>query len=326
MMSNNLRIVDNFTVDLNRALSHSQMGTFDKCRQQYGYKYLKGLKPLAKDIHIDSWERLNRGVLIHAGMESGFLGETVEKGVTETAGGIRADNVLSEAQRALLDVLVMDSVAVATDALAWLPASDWEPVMHAGKPMVEAKLELPLAPWKYGWVGYADLVAKHKPTGRVFVIDYKTRERFEADGADQFNAQFALYQHALQRMGVRCDGSLLFEIKSQPPKRAPRVVRDDVGGVDGVRISVDGRFRTTPTLRSAAFLEALWKDTERKAQAIAKLRPADIFRNMSSFSCGFCDFKQLCMAEANGEDVDDILRENFKGHNLPPATPLDITV
>lgn len=185
---------------------------------------------------------------------------------------------------------------------------------------------MPLAPFKYGWVGYADLVAKHKPTGRILVIDYKTRERFESDGADQFNGQFATYSHALQRMGVRCDGSLLFEIKPVPPKRAPRVVRDDVGGIDGVRVSADGRFRTTPTLRAAAFLASVWADTERKAQSIAKLKPADIHRSMNSFSCGFCDFRQLCMAEANGEDVIDILRENFDGHGLPPAAPLDISV
>ena len=194
-----LRIVDNFTVDLNRALSHSQLGTFDKCRQQYGYKYLKKLKPMAKDMYIESWERMNRGVLIHAGMESGFLGEPVEAGVKETAGGIREKNTLSDAQNTLLELMVSDSIAVATEALEWLPASDWEPVMHEGKPMVEAKLEMPLAPFKYGWVGYADLVAKHKPTGRILVIDYKTRERFESDGADQFNGQFATYSHALQR-------------------------------------------------------------------------------------------------------------------------------
>jgi hypothetical protein len=338
MASPSLRIVDDFVVDHNRSLSHSQMGTFARCRQQYAYKYLKGLKPLARDMHLDSWERMNRGILIHAGMEYGFLGQPAQQGVEETAAGIKANNVLSDEQKFLLfgegaspnvGSMVADSIAVANEALAWLPASDWEPVIYNGQPMVEARLELPLAPWK-GWVGYADLVARHKPTGRVLVIDYKTRERFEADGADTYNAQFAAYAYALQRMGVRCDGSLLFEIKPVPPKRSPRVVRDDVGGVDGVRISTDGRFRTTPTFRSPKFLEEVWRDIERTAQAIATLKPADIFRNMSSFNCATCSFVHLCMAEANGEDAQDVLEQHFSNAPAPRSaggqSGLNITV
>lgn len=304
-----------FKMNLDRALSHSQIGTFHRCRQQYAFKYVYGLKPLARDQDFKNWLAMTRGTLIHAGMEGGLLGESVAQYVKDSAAAVRADNVLSDEQRDALPGMEADSIAVANDALAWLPASDWEPVQYKGAPMVEAKLELPLPPWKYGWVGYADLVAMHKPTRLVFVLDYKSREKFESDGYDVYNSQFPMYQKALSVLGIECHGSLTFEIKPEPPKSKPKKVREDSGLVTSIRTSHDGRFKTTPTLRSPTLLNSLWEDTQRVAKSIAGLTPDQVFRNMSGWNCAKCQFRQLCVGAANGEDVADIIAENF----APPA-------
>jgi hypothetical protein len=292
------------------SLSHSRAYVFTKCRKQYDYKYRKNIKTLPKNLYLDSWERMNRGILIHAGMESGFLGEPVYQGINEHIEELQKQ-VLSDEQKAMLPGMAQDSIAVACAALEWLPVTDWEPVIHNGKPMVEAELRMPIAGWE-DYVGYADLVARHKPTGRVLVLDYKSRERFEAAESDRFNKQFALYQYVLGFLGVHCDGSLLVELKPTPPRRAVRGGNVDIGGIDSERISACGRFRSIPTYRSQTFLENTWRNFEREAKVMAYVGDEEIFTNMNAFVCKDCPYQRLCQAELNGEDADYILRTQYQ--------------
>lgn len=295
----------------NESLSNSRLYMYDKCRKAYAYKYVDKVKPATKGMYLDSWKRMLRGIMIHAGIEAGFLGKDVTAAIRTTASQERAKGLTQEQKNELL-IMENDSPVVCRNLLDWLPASDWEPVTFKGRPMVEARLEWSLPGWK-GFLGFADLVAKHKPTGRVLVLDWKTRETFEADDVDRFNMQFLLYSYVLKQMGVEVDGSLLVEAKPTPPKRAPKLIRDDVGGVDGVRISSDGRFRSIPTFRSRAYLEAGWADFCVKAKVIASVRKEEIYRNIGAYACKSCEFQKLCMGELNGYDVEHIVNTSYQG-------------
>jgi hypothetical protein len=252
---------------------------------------------------------MTRGVILHSGIEAGFLGKDVDAAIRTACSKEKAKGLRQEQLDELI-VLYNECPLVVKNLLEWLPASDWEPVILNGRPMVEARLEWSLPGWK-GFLGFADLVAKHKPTGRVLVLDWKTRETFSGDDSEIFNMQFLLYSYVLSKMGVHVDGSLLVEAKPTPPKRAPRVIREDVGGIDGVRISIDGRFRSTPTFRSRTFLEAGWKDFCTQAKVIASIKGTEVYRSMSEFNCKSCEFKQLCMGELNGYDTEHILTSGF---------------
>lgn len=295
-----------------QSLSYSRAYQFGKCRKAYSYKYIERLKRTPRDMYFDSWLRMFRGTLIHAGMEYGFLGKDVLEGVQaraaeERAAGCRAD------QLEVMDQLVVDSAQVALDALAWMPVSDWEPLILNGVPTVEMELTMPLPGGWERFVGYADLVARHKPTGRVMLLDYKTRERFEAPGADEYNLQFILYLKCLAELGIEVHGSVVFEIKPTLPKRSPRIVREDSGSLNETRISADGRFRTIPTFRPRRLVEAVWADFERQAVVIAESekRPDTLYRNLNAFNCRDCPYSALCMAELNGDDVEFVLESSF---------------
>jgi len=291
-------------------LSNSRSYVYNKCKKMFKFKYLDRVKPAAKGMYLDSWERLIRGVVIHAGIEAGFLGENIEAAIRTSCVQERAKGLTNDQLNALL-VIQNESPIVCRDLLEWLPATDWEPVMYRGKPMVEARLEWPLAGWK-GFLGYADLVAKHKPTGRVMVLDWKTRTSFEEPDMDIFNSQFLLYSYVLAKMGVDIHGSLLVEAKPTAPKRAPRVIREDSGSIDGVRISVDGRFRSTATYRSPTYLANGWKDFEVQAKQIAGFTDDQAYRRLSAFNCKSCEFQKLCQAELNGHDVEHIASTSYQ--------------
>lgn len=295
-------------------LSHSRAYVYNKCKKAFSLKYLDKVKPLSGTVYLDSWTRMQRGIIGHSAMEAGFLGENIDDYVrakfkenADRFGG------LSTEQEALAPGMISDSVAVAKAALEWLPVEQWEPYKLNGKPMVEAKLELPLPHWK-GFIGYADLVARYKPTGAVYVLDYKFRASFEREDMDKYNSQFALYQKALNELSVPVVGSVLFELKPTPPARAPRTVREDTGNLNGVRVSADGRFRLTPTHRSREFIDSYWEDFKVQAKAIANMQPEDAYRSMSGFNCSTCEYERLCMGELRNDDVSAILARHY---NVP---------
>lgn len=293
------------------SLSYSRAYTYQKCRQSYKYKYLDRLKIAPKDMAFESWERMVRGQLIHSAMEGAFLGQPMEKFVEEQANEELAKQ-LSDQQKFALEEMKASGVAVATGCAEWMPIEDWEPVMHNGQPMVEAKLTHPLSSWSGGFLGYADLVAKHTPTGRLFVLDYKSRARFDSEGAELYMLQLVLYMYVLQQMGLDCNSFAILELKPTPPKRAPRITRHDSGSVDGVRVSVDGSFRFTPAFRSKDFVARVWQQFEKQAVNMSYFRAEHAYVNMSSFNCGNCEFAQICQGELNGHDLQHILSTNYR--------------
>lgn len=304
------------------SLSISRAYTFQKCRQQYAYKYLEKLKPFAKDIYIDAWTRMNRGILGHAGMEAAFLGKAVHDGVSEKAAEIRATaGGLSAEQNKLLPGMEADAIEVASSALKWMPLSDWQPLQIDGKPAVELPLRLPLPGWQ-DFFGLADLVATHTPTGRIFLIDYKFRERFENENDQRYNKQFAVYLHALRCMGIDCVGSMVFQMHPTSPRRSLRAFADNALSHDLDRCSVDGHFKTTVTYRSAAYVQAIWDDFEKEAlvMAAANANPSElIYRNLTAFGCRECPYNALCLAELNGEDASFIRESSFVVDSKPLA-------
>ncbi len=299
------------TTTFTESLSYSRAYTFNKCRTLYDFKYIQKIKILPKDMHVDSWERMFRGTCIHGACEAAFLKQDPVAFVKQIVVDERAKG-LSPDQLALLDEIESDSLSVAADFLEWLPVTDWEPVMVQGKPLVEVELRLPIAGWPGGFVGYADLIARHIPTGRVFCLDWKSKARFTSEGDWFFSIQDSLYRKVLkEQLGVDCVGSAYCEIKPVPPKRAPRNLRVDAGGVSGVRESSDGRFRFTPLSRSVGYLDNVWEDFQRQAVVMSRFTSQDAYTNQSAFSCRGCEYLTLCQGRLGNHDVQGILDTGY---------------
>jgi hypothetical protein len=294
------------------SLSYSKRYAWNSCRQKFQYQYVRKLRSLPGDMPLEVWQNFSRGNLIHGILESFLRGQSAEVGIAKTIERFEKDG-MSPAARLCLPDMKTSAKLVAQAVADWLPLSDWEPLEHEGKPTIETKLQAPLPGWPGGFVGYADLIARHKPTGRCFIIDWKSRNRFDAEDVGQYDLQLATYQHCAQHMGIQVHGTALIEIKPEPPKRGPRYQRNDTGSIDSVRESSDGRMRWTPTFRSQALVDTLWADFSREAKAIARdqRNPDEIWRNTSAFGCGGCKYRRVCLAEANQEDHEWLENQTF---------------
>jgi hypothetical protein len=293
-------------------LSFSRRFTWGACRKKYDFQYTQRLRTPPSDMPFKKWQQFTRGTLTHACLESAFRGESFAVGLDRAQQRLERDGLDPEKRRALPDMIAAASTVAQTVA-DWLPVSDWAPVNYQGQPAIEAKLTTALPGWSGGFVGYADLIATHKPSGLTFIIDWKTREKFDSEDVGHYDFQLAAYQHCATIAGIKIDGTALVEIKPDPPKRKPKFNRNDTKNFYSVRESSDGRIRFTPTLRSPELVATLWKDFEREALSIAKhsRNPDEIYRSTSSFNCTGCKYRQVCFAEALGADAEHVKAAQF---------------
>lgn len=300
------------------AVSNSRAYVFKSCKQRYSYKYILKIKALPKDQHFDSWERLIRGVVIHAALEGLFLGESPAQFAKDAANEER-QKPLTEQQHSALDVMESNASIIAAQLADWLPASEFTPYIHNGKPLIEFEVRAQMPGWPGGFLGYVDALLIHKPTNRPFLIDFKTRATFPAQGSEVYHTQMPYYMYALRAMGVvQVNTFVLLDIKAEPPKRKPRTLREDSGTFDGVRLSESGAFRWTPRFISDAEIQRTWEQFAKQSMSMSHFTSHDYaYMARDPFQCTSCEFRLICDGLLGGDDVRTILTENFK--SPPPA-------
>lgn len=255
---------------------------------------------------MENWLPRQRGTILHGALEFALLGKDIEAGARQAFQEVCSPEFprqpASAEQRAALEALMDELIQVAKNAAEFLNIQDWEPVLYNGQPMVEVEVSHPIAGFK-DFMGYVDVVMRHKPTGRVFVADWKSVTSFASPEDEIYRGQMLLYAKCLKRMGVHVDGAAIIQLKPELAKRATRKLRIDPGGIDGPRESEDGKFMFTPTLYSDEYINSYFASFERTAQAMARFKPEEAYVNMSGFNCQSCDYKALCGAQLRGEDV-----------------------
>lgn len=295
-------------------LSNSRAYTFFKCPQLYTYQYIEKLYPKAGTVSVDNWLPRQRGTVLHGALEYAILGKSIDDGAWQAFKEICEPEFPRQPagpeQRAALNEIVPELIQVAKNAAEFLRIEEWEPVLYNGKPMVEVEVSHPIAGFK-DFMGYVDIVMRHKPTGRVFLSDWKSVTRFANPEDEVYRGQMLLYAKCLKRMGVHIDGAAIIQLKPELAKRATRKLRIDSGSIDGPRESEDGKFMFTPTLYSDTYIDNYFASFERTAQAMARFKPEEAYVNMSGFNCQHCDYRALCAAQLRGDDVEYIRSTKF---------------
>jgi len=115
----------------------------------------------------------------------------VRKGVESWKEQELARDDLFEEEIEAIHQVGADAEQIAIRALRKLPIDEWETVMDpAGIPMIEYHFTIPLKGWG-GFHGYIDWVGRHKPTGQIWLVDWKVRGSFQPYEAEEVNLQNA---------------------------------------------------------------------------------------------------------------------------------------
>lgn len=235
--------------------------------------------------------------------------------------------------------------------LEFIDLPKWETVLLPTPEESELLVERPfLVETPYGpFSGTPDWVARDKEKDLTWVIDFKTRKQFTED--EVMNLQMAAYQHMVNREGIMTDGSMLLQIKSND-MTIPGINNDGTISRKLINITWDkykefvvehGQnpndyrdmedklnglewFRWSQIYRPPETVNRMWDEILRNAGNIEQtfnyyVDGDEVFEftppeRQITFTCRFCQYKQLCEAELQDHDAEHIRSEYFKVEEL----------
>ncbi len=322
-------------------LSFSQISTYLRCRQAWRYIYQENLVP-----RVDA-RPLSLGSAVHMGLAAALreyhygrmlVEDGVRKGVEAWREQELARDDLFEEEIEAIHQVVADAEQIAIRTLRKLPIDEWETVIDpAGTPMIEYYFTIPLKGWG-GFHGYIDWVGRHKPTGQIWLVDWKVRKSFQPHEAEEVNLQNAAYQYTIFRILRKPPvGTITFQISGKPPTR-PKLNKDGTmsraliktdwetykvalleAGLDpddyldmAEKLSTVEFFRPAKEYRTLATVRRVWKEvielTAREIRRSTKI----VVRNLGHCTCNGCAYRQLCLAELSGGDVEYIRETHYR--------------
>ena len=329
-------------------LSFSQISTYLRCHQEWWYAYQENLVP-----RMDA-RPLSLGSAVHMGLATALreyhcsrmsVEDGVRKGVESWKEQELARGDLFEEEIEAVHQVAVDAEQIAIRTLRKLPIDEWETVTDpAGIPMIEYHFTIPLKGWG-GFHGYIDWVGWHKPTGQIWLVDWKVRKSFQPHEAEEVNLQNAAYQYAIFRVLRKPPvGTITFQISGKPPAK-PKLNKDGTmsralvktdwetykvalleAGLNpddyldmAEKLSTVEFFRPVKEYRTLDTVHRVWKEIiEPTAREIRRSNKI-VVRNLGHRTCNGCAYRQLCLAELGGEDA-EYIRET---HYRPRASIVD---
>jgi hypothetical protein len=214
-----------------------------------------------------------------------------------------------------------------------LPLSDWETVELDGVPMIEYPVEVELEGGD-SYIGYIDWVARHKPSGQVWLWDFKFRKSFQDDWVEEIDLQKPIYMKKVIDLGLEPIGTICGQIKSTAPKKPAltkkgtlskakitttwEVYRNtvieyglDPSDYDDMREKlIDTKFlKLSRAFRTPEELQRTWDTVfirsvnQIKTQSLLPEPPP---RSIGYMNCNFCQFREICIEDLKGRDTEDL--------------------
>lgn len=269
-------------------VSYSELDTFRQCPLKHAWSYK------------DRWRSPNTskplalGSLVHTHLES-YYNSIVRKESTDQAVleiqqelGVYGNREQTEYERLASWILTgYDEYYREQDQGVWEP-------LEAEYAFVVPLPDEDGTPVPGLWLkGKVDLVARHVPSGRIWIWDHKTGAYPPDQMALEIDDQFGLYTWALRWLGWPVAGSIHNYLKSKPLKG------DETGKTP---TPLDKRFQRTYLNRTDVELNNIALDASRAAQAAHS--GAALYSAPDPRQCGWkCDYKEQHVLVRKGASV-----------------------
>ena len=312
-----------------RNLSYSQLVDWMGCPYRHHLSYNLGYRPktdstplLLGSFFHEAIAEIIRGRDPHPIIEA-----CVEEEMEKIESGLFQDAIEIIGEQAI-------DLAIRADEFMGISAGEWETVYLEDDPLIERKMLIPMKGWA-GYVGIADWVARHRKTGLVWLLDWKTRGRLQDPKSEELNLQLMSYVHQLQELGVEVDRAGIVQVLSKLPVEPKR---NKNGSMSRVKITTDWdtyekaliKARLDPAdyqdmrdkldARFFELVELYFSPDEINNAWHGIVRPtseaiqSDVLhtRNMSTWNCKYCAFRDPCLADLRGYDAQSILSDNYE--------------
>lgn len=334
---------------LDRPYSYSQLATKLRCDKMHDYSYRQGLRGIRKSVALQLGSLVDDGLtaaLMQRESSDRTCEDLSEEGIRvayyewSTEPGTDAMLAMVDEFRAESEKACADSIMIANRAIARLDLNGdrWETLRDVnGKIGVQYEVTADLEHHEHGYIGKIDWLAKDNKTGFCGPIDTKVRGTLQNQESISFDYQLSSYEKTSQAMfSEPFSGVALYQIKSSIPE--PRILKNgklslakgqscdwptyleeaqrrglDPNDYQKLQHSLPEYESWIWTRRGSFELDTIWAQIEAGAHELTEAhhgrRPA--LRVLNAKICGFCDYKELCMAELRGHDSDYIRDNNF---------------
>lgn len=357
-------------------ISYSEIETYQRCQYKHHLSYGKRLRSNRKEITSSTV-----GTIVHIALAAAFrkYHETnYEADIADIK--IAMDNVVGDwlnehlykdtefslvydeetgdfvADTSIYDEFVKEVYAAREIAyrtvLQLNVDQNWRVVELDGVPLIEYRAEYPMAfetsDNPLCFVGVIDLVAVNLNDGLTYVVDWKTRAKFQDDefsnsiGGEDFNTQVSLYQKMLSLLGVEVHGTVIYQIYNKLPETPELNKPKKDGSQEMSRANIKTDWLTYQiALYQAGLDPADYLDMRDKLAHVEFWRPVTLFRGehelqrrwneargwairikmqgiwrltplkTENVMCLFCPFNKICLAEDRGYDVDALIETEY---------------
>lgn len=313
-------------------LSYSQIADWLRCRQLWRYNWEQRLRPKIKARQPELGDAVHR--MIATWLRIG----DVDQGWTDWRNVFlaRAGRDLFDEELELVDALEIDAAHTALRAVKFIQETGLTTAIWNGIPMIEQRVSFPLAGWK-GFVGVFDWVAQDLSTGMEWLIDWKVRDSFQTQLAEDVSLQMGLYSAAAQLKGRLITGSRTLQIKAgamkmptlnQNGSMSRADIRTDwftyrtaleASGLnpdeyEDMKAKLDAKVFQDwlMSYRSQTELWTLWNEIAIPVSREILSKRRRIVRNMNFFNCVTCPAQELCLASVRGHDTEYIVAREFE--------------
>lgn len=307
-------------------LSNSKVKTWRRCPKKYKYKYVDKLQPKTKSLPLE------RGTWLHSMLQYHYDGmgwKTVWKRLA------RDFNNLFEEEREMLGDLPGETKRIMQSYLRHWQLED------QGITVVDSELdEIVTLPNGIDFNFIIDLIVEDDDGG-LWLWDHKTVKDFMDADFHLLDAQLTRYYWCAEHMGYTPLRGVVFnELRTKPPTIPQLLVRGGLSVAKSIDTDLytyyreirrhdldpadyseilqrlaaqnDKWFRRTRIPKDPPVTKALMEELVYSAREIRRAERRGEFPRTPEKSCKWdCEFKDLCVTELHGGNVNPIIKMNF---------------
>lgn len=307
-------------------VSHSKLGTWRRCRQQYTYKYVEKLKKKRKS------RPLQFGTMVHEMLECWINGDDPFELLDEMA---KKQGKMFKSELEAYGDIVEDVRTIMTEYFAYHDEKSMMYLRRNGRG-AEHKFEIELRDG-IKLIGKIDAFGKTR-NGLKWLVEHKSFTRMPNEDHRWRNIQSALYIRVNAILGwPSVDGTCWDYIRSKPPA-TPELLKSgkmSQRGIDTLPHRVlatladrgldpkefDTLLKSAESNRSTYFqrifnpvkrrvVDLLWDDMLETAEEMVMLHGKSSSRTIDRH-CEWCDYEPLCRARLQGLDIDWIKEKEY---------------